>query len=329
MKKINPQLTKLMSMLNDGAFHDGDALGVSLAITRAAIWKMIAKLKEYGVPIESVKGKGYRLTTPLSLFDYDAIQRAFAGSAVHVVCYESIGSTNDYFKSQASAKFNTLDVCLAEHQTQGRGRFARPWVSPYGQNIYMSSRYVFDKDVSELGGLSLVVSMAIVAALQTLQMGNDVMVKWPNDVIWHHKKLAGVLVDVRAEAHGVSEVIIGTGINANLSQDARQMVSQSIASLSDITGQLCDRTLFVVQFIKQLVADLVLFNRAGWAAFSTRWERVDCLRNQPIVLLQGEKRIAGVAQGVNEQGLLLLQQEDGTLASFSSGEVSIEKRVLR
>lgn len=325
MKKINPQLNKLVSILNDGTFHDGDALGESLTITRAAIWKMIKKLKGYGVNVESVKGKGYRLLSPLSLLDAQKINIVCMSSNIRVACFESITSTNDYFKTLVPSAKNALDVCLAESQTMGRGRFNRTWYSPFAQNIYLSCRYLLDKELSELGGLSLVASLSIVECLQKLGYDINALVKWPNDVMCFQKKLAGILIEVKAEAHGLCEVVIGIGVNVNFSATHSSMINQSVTSLSEITGQFCNRTDLAIQLIEQLFTDLQLFERVGWSVFKKRWEAIDYLQGQQIVLLQGEKKIDGTAVGVNEQGYLLLQQPGGTIKSFSSGEVSVAK----
>ena len=325
MKKINRQFNKLVAILNDGAYHDGDALGVALNVTRAAIWKMIEKLREYGVVIQSVKGKGYQLKSPLFLLDDEKITAAFVGQPIKITCVESVTSTNDYFKSHRAIDKTTLDVCLAEHQTEGRGRHGRMWVSPYGQNIYMSCRYHFDKDLSELGGLSLVVGLAVSDSLKAMGFDSGLSIKWPNDVMWNGKKLAGILVEVRAEAHGLSEVVIGIGMNVNLSHEVAQQINQGVTSLSEIQGTHCDRTVLAIQLVKQLVADLALFQQNGWDAFKLRWEAVDFLQGRAITLLQAEKKVAGVACGVSHQGYLLLQQEDGCVKTFASGEATVSK----
>lgn len=325
MKKINRQLNKLVTLLNDGAYHDGDALGVALNVTRAAIWKMIEKLREYGVVIQSIKGKGYQLNSPLFLLDDEKIVAAFVGQPINIACFESVASTNDYFKSHNADDKNTLDVCLAEHQTEGRGRLGRAWVSPYGQNIYLSCRYHFDKDLSELGGLSLVVGLAVSESLKAVGSDSGITVKWPNDVMWNGKKLAGVLVEVRAEAHGLSEVVIGIGMNVNLSSDAAEHITQGVTSLSVMKGTNCDRTELVIQLIKQLAADLALFQQGGWDAFKSRWEAVDFLKGRAITLLQGEKKVIGTVCGVSHQGNLMLQQDDGAVKTFASGEASVSK----
>jgi len=323
MKAVNPQLIKLMTILNDGGVHDGDALGQALSVSRAAIWKMINKLKEYGVKIDSTKAKGYQLTTPLMLLSQEKIAAAFKEDPIHITCLERVSSTNDFFKSQ-DQQHPIFQVCLAEMQTKGRGRLGRNWFSPFGQNLYLSCRYFFQKDVSDLGGLSLAVGIAIISALKQLGFDHDIMLKWPNDVMYQGKKFAGILIEVRAETHGLSEVVIGVGMNVNAVPDVSAKITQNVSALSEISGQKCDRNDLAIALIKQLVANITRFEVSGFAAFAERWKEVDYLHGEAITLLQGDHYLPGIAQGVNDNGYLLLQQGDGVRA-FSSGEVSVAK----
>ena len=217
LKKFNDILVKIAGLLSDGEYHDGVTLGKQLGVSRAAVWKMIKKLIHYGIHIEAVKGRGYVLREPLILLDRMQIIESCSVPqlrASQIEILESVSSTNDYlkkFKSPASVKF-----CLAEHQLGGRGRLQRQWYSPFGRNIYLSCLYSFQKDISELAGLSLVTSLAILKALRNWVADEKLAVKWPNDIFFENKKLAGSLIEIQAETHGVSQVIIGIGLNVNM-----------------------------------------------------------------------------------------------------------------
>ncbi len=145
---------------------------------------------------------------------------------IHVL--DTVDSTNRFLKDLPAS--DDIDVCCAETQTQGRGRFGRSWHSPYGENIYCSIRWRFDCDFSKLSGSSLVVSLAVLAALKDISP--EIRIKWPNDLLWHGKKLCGSLIEVV----GQSDVVIGIGINVNAIPN-----DQSWCSLYEITGQHDDR----------------------------------------------------------------------------------------
>ena len=106
----------------------------------------------------------------------------------------SVDSTNQFLKNDLSQQH--IHVCAAETQTQGRGRFGRTWISPPGENIYCSSLWSFETDKACLSGISLVVSLAVMALLKEYDLVKDVKIKWPNDLLWHEKKLCGILIEM-------------------------------------------------------------------------------------------------------------------------------------
>src|SRR3990167_5018644 len=165
MKKFSTTFTKLVNILNDGNYHDGTTLSSRLQISRSAVWKAIQKLEKYGIPVHAMKGKGYALAEPLILLNQKTIKRGIQTANIDFTIFESIHSTNTYCVPQPRIKNKNISICLAETQTGGLGRLQRSWHSPFGQNIYLSCTYSFQKDVSELSGLSLVISLAIIATL--------------------------------------------------------------------------------------------------------------------------------------------------------------------
>lgn len=318
VKKFNAKWAALVELLSDGQTHDGNVLGEQLGITRSAVWKMCQKLQSLGVPLQSVKGKGYMMPTPLRLLDPFRIQAGIP-SSVKVEVLESTASTNDYLL--AGRTQSGVSVCLAEMQTAGRGRLGRPWVSPFGENIYFSCQYPFQKDISELAGLSLVVSLSIVAALKQIGVHETLAVKWPNDVVCEAGKLSGTLIELRAESNGHCEAVIGIGINVNMT--AARGIDQAWTSLYQQCGQSFDRNAIVIALVNQLLDDLALFQREGLPVFLPRWNALDFYRGKSVHLQQATSLIAGVAQGVNEHGHLLLELPDGTVKSYASGDASL------
>src|SRR5690606_6084050 len=116
---MTDNLNKLVILLNDGRFHDGNTLGDSLHITRSAVWKMVKKLIEHGIEIESTKGKGYRLLSPLVLLDENSIKQSLINSDISIDIFETLNSTNTYLRRYLNDKNSR--VCLTEQQTQGKG----------------------------------------------------------------------------------------------------------------------------------------------------------------------------------------------------------------
>src|SRR3989338_3440808 len=319
---MNNNLVRVIQILNDGEYHDGNTLSKQLKITRAAVWKLIKKLKQYDVLIEAIKGKGYILREPFTLLDADQIQQKLKNEKIQIHIFESLTSTNDYLKTLKRKQ--DIIICLAEQQTKGRGRFNRHWHSPFGKNIYLSCLYPFQKDLSELAGLSLVTSLAVLETLKTYAVPS-VFVKWPNDVLVQNKKCSGNLIEVQAETNGVSDAIIGIGMNVNRMADEAS-ISQEWTSIQKATGKYIDRNECVVRLIQSLMTYLKRMEQHGFSSFVEEWVRQDLLTNKIITLKNLDQSIQGKVKGVNAQGYLLLQLHDGSERIFSSGEASIVKR---
>lgn len=320
MKKSTFLFLKLISLLNDGYYHNGTMLGGALNITRSAVWKNIKKLENYGIVVHSVKGKGYTLLEPLLLLDQRKIQDNIFFKNIDINIFESVASTNDYLKSLLK---NKIKICLAEQQTEGKGRLQRHWYSPFAQNIYFSCSYPFQKDVGELAGLSLVVSLSIVKTLQNYKLAHPLLVKWPNDILYENKKLSGNLIEIQAESNGICYAIIGIGINVNMLNDKKHSISQPWTSLRQIMNNYVDRNELAIYLINNLMIYLKRFEQHGLVSFLDEWKSVDYLLNKEIHLKNNNKKIAGVSLGIDSRGQLIIKLKDRRVLTYSSGDTSI------
>ncbi|MES2217126.1 MAG: biotin--[acetyl-CoA-carboxylase] ligase [Pseudomonadota bacterium] len=323
MKKLTAGFTNLVAILNDGHYHDGTTIGDKLKITRSAVWKTIKKLQAYEIKVDSIKGKGYALLEPLILLDPKIIKQGVAAKKINIEVFETIDSTNDYLRTTLNG--HNIKICLAEQQTRGKGRLHRQWHSPFGQNIYLSCQYSFQRDVSQLAGLSLVVSLAIAKTLATYGLPKSLAVKWPNDIMYDNKKLSGTLIEIQAESHGVCHAIIGVGLNVNMMHDEESFILQDWTSLRKITATYIDRNEVCVLLIDNLLTYLARFEKHGLTAFVDEWNDADCLMNKEISLKNASKKIYGKAKGIDTLGNLILQASDGVLQTFSSGDTTLMK----
>jgi BirA family biotin operon repressor/biotin-[acetyl-CoA-carboxylase] ligase len=323
MKKLTTGFANLVAILNDGHYHDGTTIGDRLEITRSAVWKTIKKLQSYGIKVDSIKGKGYALLEPLVLLSQKEIKKNVSHSKVEVEVFETIPSTNDYLKANINDR--AIRICLAEQQTQGKGRMHRTWHSPFAQNIYFSCQYSFQRDVSQLAGLSLVVSLAIAKTLASYGLPKSLSVKWPNDIMYDQKKLSGALIEIQAESHGACHAIIGIGLNVNMMHDEEAQILQDWTSLRKITASYIDRNEVCGLLIENLITYLRQFEKEGLAPFVSEWNDADCLMNKEISLKNGSRQIHGKAKGIDNLGNLLLQTSDGLLQAFSAGDTMLVK----
>ncbi len=322
---MNDNLLKLTDLLHDGKYHDGTSIGETLQMTRAGVWKLIKKLKHYNLPLSSVKGKGYRLELPFILLDPQKISASLNEKSIPIEVLEKVDSTNLYLKRYWH---NNKDIraCIAEMQTQGRGRLNRQWHSPFGQNIYLSLLYPFQKDVSALSGLSLVVSLALCHAIENVVGQKEkIGIKWPNDIIVATQKMAGILTEIQAESNGFCQVIIGIGLNVNMQKKENENITQAWSSLQQLGGTYIDRNILCAEVIRQTLLYLERFYRSGLTPFLTEWQQRDVLSQQPVTLLSGTQNYSGIGYGIDANGHLVLKMQDGSVQSFSSGDTTLKK----
>lgn len=314
-------LQQVIELLSDGCIHDGNSMGSKLKLSRCAIWKTIKKLQDYGVSITSSQSVGYRLRDPLILLDKKILTDLLHSPKLKISVFESIDSTQDYLKKHFASQVDHL--CLSEIQKKGRGRLEKSWYSPFGKNIYFSLLKTFPQDVSTLSGLSLVVGLAIIHALSNDISNNGLKIKWPNDIWFYQEKLAGVLIDLQAQAHGMTRAIIGIGINVNM--ETTHHINQAWTSMRKISGQSFDRNIIVANVFHTLNEYLDKFMQGGLKIFLNEWKKYDALFGKPIRLSAGLNSMSGIARGINDQGHLCLQFPEGEKKYFSSAEASLIK----
>lgn len=259
---------------------------------------------------------------PLILLNKKIIQKEIKHKNIEIDIFENVNSTNEHLKSFLNNK--KTRICLSEQQTHGKGRLNRHWHSPFGLNIYFSLLYQFHQDISELAGLSLIVSLAVVKTLQSY-LPEKLKIKWPNDIFYDDQKLSGILIESQAETNGGCSVIIGIGINVNMIADKTKEIAQAWTSLRCITNHNFNRNIICASLTNHLIDYLEQFNHHGLSFFMNEWNAVDCLYNKKITVKNSKTKISGVAKGINDHGYLLIKTEDGKTIAVSSGDASITR----
>jgi len=233
-----------------------------------------------------------------------------------------IDSTNQYLLD----RINELDsgsVCLAEYQSSGRGRRGRQWVSPFGANLYLSMYWRLDAGMAAAMGLSLVVGVAVVEALEKLGV-HGIKLKWPNDLYYNDQKLAGILVEMSGQAGGAANLVIGMGLNIAMEAGSED-IDQPWTSLNKVTdGGVPGRNELAQALIVTLRNALVDYEQSGMVGFVPRWNRLDNFLGRQVRLIIGPREIEGEVMGIDEQGAVILKNENG-IQSFIGGEISLRK----
>lgn len=253
------------------------------------------------------------------------IKSAIAADRLHFLSklevFESIDSTNSYLLRAAKESASGWAV-LSETQTAGRGRLDRKWFSPYASNIYCSLWWIFPNMQMDLSALSLAVGVMVVNALKKYGIQADLQLKWPNDVLFSGRKLAGILLE-SVKCENRIGVVIGIGLNLFLPRED-QSVSPDWIDLYEITSQPIQRNLLAGILLDELLDKLFLFQTKGAAVFLEQWRRYDFLFGKKIMVQQPQGNFIGIAQGVREDGALCVLDENNVMRFLQYGEVSIK-----
>ncbi|MBD3667044.1 MAG: bifunctional biotin--[acetyl-CoA-carboxylase] ligase/biotin operon repressor BirA [Kangiella sp.] len=317
------QLRQLISLLKDGDFHSGQKLAEELLVSRAYIWKLMQQLEELGLEFESVTRKGYRLLKQLQLIDADNLSKSMAQRGLADWQCEVLlltGSTNEQLKGEG---FRHKKLLVAEYQSAGRGRRGRQWVSPLASNLYWSIGWQTQMPVQQLGGLSLVVGLAIIKALGNLGV-KGVQLKWPNDIRYKGKKLGGILIELSGDVAGALQVVVGVGLNMQMGATAAQHIDQQWMNINELGPQVSRQQLLTEATI-ELSHALEIFEQQGFEAFRDTWQAVDECYGEKVTILQQNQELKGIGAGVDATGALLLQTGKGIVPIYA-GEVSLRFR---
>jgi BirA family biotin operon repressor/biotin-[acetyl-CoA-carboxylase] ligase len=317
-------LKALLDLLADGRFHSGPDLAQRLGTDRAGVWKRISALRCHGLDIHAVPGTGYRLSSPLELLDRKLIERALLAEIrekLVIEFHDQLDSTNTHLLRRAAEGVPSGTVCLAETQSRGRGRLGRGWVSPFSGNVYLSLLWRFGR--AGFSGLSLAVGVATVRALRAQEVVG-VTLKWPNDLLWDGKKLGGVLIEVSGQEAGQYAVVIGIGLNLNFPDREAESIDQEWVDLARVTGgRAIGRNRLIAEMLNQLVPILMTYESSGFAPYLDEWRRFHAFDGARVRIQQGDRVQQGWVAGVTDQGLLLLDCEDGLRREFASGDVRL------
>ncbi|MEL3920885.1 bifunctional biotin--[acetyl-CoA-carboxylase] ligase/biotin operon repressor BirA [Aeromonas enteropelogenes] len=317
---LTPIRQTLISLLSDGQFHSGEQLGEQLGISRAAVSKHMAALKGLGLDLFSLTGKGYRLAVPLALYDQAQLQALAPMAPIH--CFPVIDSTNQFLLERVN-QARAGECCLAECQTAGRGRRGKPWISPFGCQLILSMYWRLEQGMAAAMGLSLAVGVAVVEALESLGY-QGVELKWPNDLYYQGRKLAGILVEMSGSAGASCHLVIGVGLNLAMPAREGERIDQAWAELRHINPELVDRNQLAARVIERLQTAMQTFEQSGLGSFVDAWNRLDHFAGRPVRLLMGDLEVRGIARGIDDRGALRLETEEG-IKFYLGGEISLRR----
>lgn len=310
---MRPITYTILRRLADGRFHSGSTLADQLQVSRTAVWEALAEAEEF-VPIFRVRGRGYQLAEAAVWLDPQAIAGNWQLDLI-----DELDSTNGRLAALGEAAHGRC--LMTELQTAGRGRRGRKWLAQLTGSLTFSIGWKFVCPPGELGGLSLAIGLALQRALRAFGVV-DVQLKWPNDLLRHGRKLAGILIEVQGDALGPSLVIIGVGMNVRLPVDLQQLIDQPASDLSDLP-QPVDRNQLMTALLAELSTVLADFSEHGFGRFRAEFNAAHAFHGHPVtVLLPDGNQLTAMVEGVSERGALLVTTANG-IRELTAGEVSL------
>ncbi|MCE3285746.1 MAG: BirA family transcriptional regulator [Steroidobacteraceae bacterium] len=330
---MNETAARLVRLLADGELHSGARLADALGVTRAAVWKMVGELRAHGIEVLSRERRGYRLAAPVELLDarslrHEAMSAGLGWPQQCEVTFE-IGSTNEYLQAAVAPPPGTPRLVFAELQTAGRGRRGRGWVAPFGSGLTFSIGWTFAEMPSELSALGLAMGVCVVRALRTLG-APSIQLKWPNDIVHAHRKLGGLLLQMRSEAGGPAYVVVGLGLNLRMPDPIRAGIGGPAATpVTDLAeacnGALPRRATVAAHAAGHMLEGLERYPRDGFAWYADEWSAYDSLRDSPVTVLRHHGVLEGIARGADAEGALLVETSAGGIERVHAGDVSLRR----
>ncbi len=309
---MTDRLQQFIQLLKTDDFMSGQDLARKSGISRSAIWKYIVKLRRYGYSIESRRGMGYRLTARTNLpvpWELEKILKtSFVGRKI--VFKESIDSTQSLALRLAEKGEASGLTVIAEQQTAGRGRLKRKWMSPKG-GLWLSVILRPAITITMSTMFPFAAALAVCDAIRESAKA-DARLKWPNDVMISGKKVAGILLDMSAEADHINYVVIGIGINAN--NDASKLkidrlAKPDISSIKDSTGKEVNRLELAASLLSKLEIYCSVLEKYGPDPIIREWKSRSDMLGKKITVVQQDRTLSGVASDIKEDGSLVLKHK--------------------
>ena len=301
-------------------YLSGDEISRSLGISRQGLWKHIQDLKDSGYEIIAVPHLGYRLAAcPDRLFVFEIarnLNTKFVGKKIHYFDY--LSSTMDTAMQLGMEGAATGTLVLAEAQVKGRGRLGRSWSSPKHKGIYLSLILRPKILPAACPILTLMSAVSICEAVKhTLDL--DVQIKWPNDLLMHNKKVAGILTEMNAEVDKVNFVVIGIGLNVN--NEKKSLIPQA-TSLREEQGAEISRVVLLQEILRRLESNYFLLENKGPEEIINKWRSFTLTLGTRVKVDFQNKHIEGQATDIDVDGALLIRKDSGLMQKVSSGDVT-------
>ncbi len=303
---------------NKGEPISGEGLASELSVSRSAIWKHINTLRDEGYMIESSTNLGYSLINTPDTLTPGEIKAGLKTSVIgkEIEYFKEIESTN-VIACEIADSVAEGTVVIAESQTGGRGRLGRKWLSPEG-GVWLS--IILKPKIQPSYAPRITILSGVSVAKTIRSFGPEAMIKWPNDVLINGKKLCGILTEIEAEMDMIDHCVVGIGIDANVDTESfPEEFRDSSTSLKKELGHEINRVEFVQKLLEEFEALYMKFQEGDFAAILEEWRSMSATIGEWVKITTQTRTIYGEAIGVDNEGALILETDEGKLEKIVAG----------
>ncbi len=303
----------------------GESLAAELGVTRAAVWKQVQELREQGYSILSSQKDGYTLVKGSGrLLPYEVKKHLKTRVIGQQITYlPTTPSTNDVARWLAAGGDRAAlhgRVVIAEEQTGGVGRLGRAWVSPEG-GIWITIILTPTIPIDHVFMITMVGAVAVARAIRR-DLGLGAMIKWPNDIFIGDKKVAGVLLELEAEADEIHYCLLGIGIDANFDPSVLSPdLQRGVTTLRSELEQEIDRAGLLARLLREFERHYDLLEAQEYDAILREWRSMSCTLDQHVRVNTLTKSFDGEAIDIDEYGALLVRKENGRVERVIAGDL--------
>ena len=328
--KLKIVIREILKMLKTDAYTSGQDIARSLGITRTAVWKYIRGLRNKGYQIHSAPRLGYRLEKVPDLLTPEQVQAGLTtkvfGRSIHY--FEETTSTQDEARRLAEHGAEEGTLVVAETQSGGRGRRHRHWVSPRGMGVYLSLILRPELEPLKIAQIPIVTGISVRNTISGVT-GLEPQTKWPNDIMFGCKKVAGILVEMRAEPGKIHYIIVGIGINVNTPASLFPGdLRPSAISLHEASGRPVYRRTLLQNLLSGLEDLYAEYKRTGFEPFREQWRRWDQTVRSWVFIEDASGSFSGYAMDIDKDGALIVKDRQGLVRRVSAGDATLRHHAV-
>jgi len=267
-----------------------------------------------------------------------------------IIFHESLDSTNTLAMELAEKGLPHGTVVIADRQLKGKGRLGRTWFSPPQGNIYMS---VIVRPEIEPKDATLLTIMSAISCARAIRnsTGLEVKIKWPNDLMVSERKLGGILTEMKSGQDRIVFAVIGIGINvtpplcpplarggwggdafppevrsvaASVMEELRRKETTPLCpplARGGWVGKEISRTLIIAAILSELEKWFKVLIKGGRIQLINEWKKLSSTLGKKVKVVSGKDTSSGIAEDIDDEGMLILRLPSGGLKKISAGDV--------